>query len=64
MTKLFAVRLSALGGLVLARGSNECGKVLSSGNHDDIENLLNPVNGIGPAVLRNFYILRGIYYGD
>jgi len=60
MTKLFAKRLSALGGLIRTKGSEECERVMGRGDPKSIENLLLPVEGIGPVVLRNFYTLQGI----
>lgn len=60
MTKLFASRLSALGGLIQAKGSDECSRVIEGTNKDAISSLLSDVKGIGPVVLRNFYLLRGI----
>ncbi len=60
MTKLFAVRLSALGAFIQAQGADECERVLESQNAKAIESLLLPIKGIGPVVLKNFYLLRGI----
>lgn len=60
MTSLFALRLAALGTLVQARGLEACTKTISGRDTKAIEELLLPVNGIGPKVLANFYLLRGI----
>ncbi len=34
--------------------------VISGKAREPIQRLLEPVNGIGPVVLSNFYLLRGI----
>jgi len=60
MTKLFAERLFALGSLVRAKGVDECENVLGTQDAKAIEELLLPVKGIGPVVLRNFFMLREI----
>jgi hypothetical protein len=60
MTSLFAERLAALGQLIRSNAINECEKVIGSNDVRAIEALLLPVRGIGPAVLRNFYLLRNI----
>lgn len=59
-TKLFAERLSALGRFVRTKGIDECDKIVGSRDARAIENLLMPIKGIGPVVLRNFFSLRGI----
>jgi hypothetical protein len=60
MTKLFARRLFALAGLIRAVGLTHCNQVLSGRSKGEIEYLLERVNGVGPIVLQNFYILRQI----
>jgi hypothetical protein len=60
MTKLFALRLSALGQCCLDKGTEAFSKVISDGNKKAIEQLLLPINGIGPKVLENLFLLRGI----
>lgn len=60
MTALFAKRLCALGELLRTKGVLDCESTLSGGNRRSIEALLLPVNGIGPKVLKNFFMLRGI----
>jgi len=60
MTRLFSERLAALGVLIRTTGVSECEKVITGRNAKEIENLLQPVKGIGPVVLRNFYVLRQI----
>lgn len=62
MTNLFAQRLAALGALVRRIGIVECEKVIGSRDARAIENLLLPVKGIGPVVIRNFYSLRQIRF--
>lgn len=58
MTKLFAERLANLGKLIRTIGIAECQRIIAGQDVESIENLLEPVNGIGPVVLRNFYFLR------
>jgi hypothetical protein len=60
MTQLFAVRLAALGMAIRSRGIEVFGRILLSNDPAAINNLLLPINGIGPKVLRNFFLLRGI----
>jgi hypothetical protein len=60
MTKLFAVRLASLGMSVQSRGIAVCRGILLSNDPAAISDLLLPIKGIGPKVLRNFFMLRGI----
>jgi hypothetical protein len=60
MTALFAKRLSALAEHVRSVGIEQSGDVLAGKSRPKIEEFLEPVNGIGPVVLRNFFLLRGI----
>jgi hypothetical protein len=60
MTNLFALRLTSLGALIASRGIEDCAKVISGRDPRAIEELLLPVNGIGPKVISNFYSLREI----
>jgi hypothetical protein len=60
MTNLFALRLAALGMFIAAKGVEACTKIVSGHDARAIEKLLLPVNGIGPRVLANFYLMRGI----
>jgi hypothetical protein len=60
MTNLFATRLSNLGMMIESRGIAQCRRILSSNDPAAIRSLLLPVNGIGPKVLANFFMLRGI----
>jgi hypothetical protein len=60
MTTLFSERLSSLGQFLKARGIREWESLLLSNDTAAIRDLLLPVNGVGPKVLRNFFILRGI----
>jgi len=60
MTDLFAERLANLGKHVEEVGTVACLKVISGTDAKAIERLLLPVNGIGPAVIRNFCFLRNI----
>jgi 3-methyladenine DNA glycosylase/8-oxoguanine DNA glycosylase len=59
MTNLFALRLSALGMLIQAKGIEACTSIIAGRDTKMIEELLLPVNGIGPKVLANFYLLLG-----
>lgn len=60
MTSLFAKRLAALGEYVRSVGVEQSGGILAGGSRQRIEQFLEPVNGIGPVVLRNFFLLRGL----
>lgn len=60
MTDLFAKRLSALGEHVRSVGVEQSSDILAGKSRHKIEHFLEPVNGIGPVVLRNFFLLRGI----
>ena len=58
MTWLFADRLESLGKFVESVGIEECEKVLRRGEANEVKHFLQPVNGIGPKVLENFFVLR------
>ena len=60
MTRLFAKRLVSLGIALRSRGVEMSAEIILSNHPDAIRNLLLPVNGIGPKVLQNFFLLRGI----
>ena len=60
MTTLFAHRLSSLGWFLQSNGVRECESVLRSSDSSAIRALLLPVNGIGPKVLQNFFLMREI----
>lgn len=60
MTRLFAERLSSVGKFLASTGIENCRGVLSTGTPGEIKKLLLPVKGIGPKVLANFFLLRGI----
>ena len=60
MTGLFAKRLYALGALIRDKGVNACRNVIGSADMAAIHGLLLPVHGIGPVVLRKFFVLRNI----
>lgn len=59
MTALFAFRLYNLGVLIKHHGVELCTKIISGHDMRTIEELLLPVNGIGPKVIANFRLLRG-----
>jgi hypothetical protein len=58
MTNLFALRLCNLGILIERRGLETCLKIISGRECRAIQELLLPVNGIGPKVIANFCLLR------
>lgn len=60
MTQLYAKRLSALGAAVNDMGIEEFTRIVSTKNRSDISRLLMRINGIGPRVLQNFFLLRQI----
>lgn len=60
MTNLFALRLSHLGKLIASKGLSACTDIIAGRNKNASEELLLPVNGIGPKVMANFYLLRDI----
>ena len=60
MTDLFADRLASLGSFVSSRGIEGCEIVLTSTDLSNIAALLMPVKGIGPKVLENFFVMRGM----
>ena len=60
MTSLFARRLAALGSCVRQSGIGVVTTVLSGRDRSVIETMLLAVNGIGPKVLQNFFMLRGL----
>ena len=60
MTNLFALRLSNVGALIRSKGLEHCNKVISGQDLRAIEELLLPINGIGPKTIANFCLLRDI----
>ena len=60
MTRLFARRFVSLGEVTKSNGIATCGNILLGNDPDTIRNLLLLVNGIGPKVMQNFFLLRGI----
>ena len=60
MTNLFALRLANLGALIESKGLDACNKIISERDTRMIEELLLPVNGIGPKVIANYCLLRDI----
>lgn len=57
MTSLFAVRLASLGVAVSTIGVAEFASLLLRKRRTEISQLLMPINGIGPRVLKNFFLL-------
>lgn len=60
MTNLFALRLGALGAYIRQHGVEASSDAISSRDRIAVERFLSPVNGVGPKVLKNFFMLRGI----
>jgi 3-methyladenine DNA glycosylase/8-oxoguanine DNA glycosylase len=60
MTSLFADSLSSVGKYLQTAGIARCQEVLAGGEAEAVKNLLLPARGIGPKVLANFFLLRGI----
>lgn len=60
MTNLFAVRLSNLGAAITSHSIDKCTKILLSNGTDLMNDLLLPIKGIGPRVMENLFLLRGI----
>lgn len=58
MNYQFALRLSSLGVLLENKGVDRCTAIISGGDRKAIEELLLPVNGVGPKVIANFWLLR------
>jgi len=58
MTNLFALRLCNLGMLIERRGLETCMRIIWGRDRRAIQDLLLPVNGIGPKVIANFCLLR------
>lgn len=57
MTAIFTDRLSSLGRLAEDLAANE--RTLTKGTKTEIAELLRRVKGVGPKVLKNFFLLRG-----
>ena len=60
MTNLFALRLANVGALIRSRGLEDCKRLISGRDRHAFEELLLPVNGIGPKTIANFCFLRDI----
>lgn len=60
LTHLFAERLVSLGVFAKEHGIAACEPVMNGTDEKAIENLLLPIKGIGPTVLRNFRLLKNI----
>lgn len=60
MTQLFGVRLAHLGAAVESYSIEACSRILLSNDPVAIRDLLWPIKGIGPKVLKNFFMLRGM----
>jgi hypothetical protein len=60
MTALLSLRLLSLGLFLESRSVAGCAEILASGDTGNIASLLSQVSGIGPKVLSNFFLLRGM----
>lgn len=60
MTNLFANRIRNLGVAVEAKGIDSFSRMIESKDRKAIEALLLAVNGIGPKVISNFFLLHPI----
>ncbi|MDB4433322.1 hypothetical protein N9166_01145 [bacterium] len=60
MTGLFSKRLSALGREAAKHAIDDLSRVLMGTDASAIRELLTPVEGVGPRVLHNFLLLRGL----
>lgn len=60
MTGLFSRRLSALGRVAAKHGFDELSRVLMGTDAGAIKDALMPIHGVGPRVLHNFLLLRGL----
>jgi endonuclease III-like uncharacterized protein len=60
MNKLLAIRLSAVGQFIREVGIIRFHEILRSKDKTYIRDCLIHVKGIGPSVLNNFFLLRGI----
>src|SRR5689334_72661 len=58
MTTLMAGRLKSLGIFVAEMGRERCERLLRDGAMDSLAISLGAVSGVGPAVLRNYVLLR------
>src|SRR5216683_2135457 len=59
LTGLLASRLQSAGEFLVAYGIDSATRALSEGSAADVQAMLKNVRGIGPAVVRNFLLLRG-----
>ncbi len=59
MTEIFTDRLLSLGAFLRSGSSDEHRVVLEHGSRDEVRQILEPIKGIGPRVLENFFVLRG-----
>jgi hypothetical protein len=60
MTNLFAQRLHAFGESIRETGIAGYEQMFASEDRSRIERMLSPIKGIGPVVLKNFFLLRGL----
>ena len=57
MVNLFTNRLKSLGSFVNEKSIAACEHILQSRNKDEISRYFLQVNGIGPVVLQNYFLL-------
>jgi hypothetical protein len=60
MNKLFALRLTGLGAFIGKNGVEAATQMISNMDRQAIKGILGSVYGVGPAVIRNFFMLRGL----
>ena len=59
MTEIFTKRLLSLGAFLRTGSVDDHQRVLNNGSRDEVCSMVSPINGIGPRVLENFFVLRG-----
>lgn len=60
LNAIFTERIQALGEYIEKKGKDHCESILKSKNKKSITELLNPIKGIGPKVIENYFELRGL----
>jgi hypothetical protein len=60
MNNLFSLRLAGLGTFIAEHGTEAATAMILARDRATVEKTLAGVYGIGPAVIKNFFVLRGI----
>jgi hypothetical protein len=60
MNNLFAFRLAGLGAFIGKNGVEAATEMISNKDRQTIEKTLGGLYGVGPTVIRSFFVLRGI----